>query len=643
MLVAALAANMVDVRITRVTIDKWRNIEGVDLIVPAEASVVCLVGENGTGKSHVLELLSAASQRLGLAPGLDLSRGDPFQEPHSLAIEGFVAEDHSQFFGEREVPHLAQWDGRIRLESQWVNGSASTSVSTPAVPEAGVAIANAVSATYQSRPEIAHVYLDADRAYPPQAVAVHEWANAVSQPYGRPDWERQWSYRATRTLYGEWLKYMLSVEQQVSTSHTQSIRAARVAGTDEPQFVDPFVSYASSLREVLPHLHFAGVDPTAREVTFDTAGVALKFSSLSGGEKEIAFLVGQLERFGLRRGLLLIDEPELHLNPDLLRLWLQFLSQTISTGQLWIATHSLEAVEVAGAEATFVAERAPGDRTVRSIAPVADRPLLQVLSRAIGSPAFSLHELTFVLIEGDGGSRERTRFHEIFGDARLRFLESGGGREVLRRLDLIRGMGSEADYPLRVLAILDRDFKTAEETARLTSDGSVHVLGCHEVENLFLQPEALRAVADQSGAAVDVQTAIVDCADRFAGMWVLQYAAVHGEFSLGGELRRLAGSHSWEGIVDDRQAFIRQAAQSGAEEQFVVTALDAYAEERNSPTLWKSCLGKQVAGVIPARIGLAGQSFLEQAVGRLWRDSVVPRPAELDQLLDFVLADETAV
>lgn len=50
-------------------------------------------------------------------------------------------------------------------------------------------------------------------------------------------------------------------------------------------------------------------------------------------------------------------EPELHLNADLVRAWVSYLKGTVKTGQIWIATHSLEAVEVAGQTATFVLER----------------------------------------------------------------------------------------------------------------------------------------------------------------------------------------------------------------------------------------------------------------------------------------------
>jgi len=86
---------------------------------------------------------------------------------------------------------------------------------------------------------------------------------------------------------------------------------------------------------------------------------------------------------------MLVDEPELHLNPDLLRIWLAFLRDTILDGQVWFATHSLEAVEIAGPESTFVFERDQGTRLVSNPRILSGRPVLSALSAAIGSPAFS--------------------------------------------------------------------------------------------------------------------------------------------------------------------------------------------------------------------------------------------------------------
>lgn len=63
-------------QVIRVTIKAWRNLRDVDLHVGAETPLVCLVGENGTGKSVVLELLSAAAHQLGIAQGVEMTRGE---------------------------------------------------------------------------------------------------------------------------------------------------------------------------------------------------------------------------------------------------------------------------------------------------------------------------------------------------------------------------------------------------------------------------------------------------------------------------------------------------------------------------------------------------------------------------------------
>ena len=234
----------------------------------------------------------------------------------------------------------------------------------------------------RQREETQHLYLDSDRSYPPYQIEAHRYAEIKAVDWDSPEFTRQWAYRPTRTLYEEWMKYFIGVEERSATEHITGIRRARDAGSEEPVFVDPFDSYRDALREVLPHLHFVGVESTGQRRTpiFDSAGLELSFSKLSGGEREVSLLIGRIYRFKLQRGLLLIDEPELHLNLDLLRNWLAFLRDTVTDGQIWIATHSLEAVEVAGPTATFVFERGHDDRIVRAPSTLAGRPVLSALS-----------------------------------------------------------------------------------------------------------------------------------------------------------------------------------------------------------------------------------------------------------------------
>ena len=76
----------------------------------------------------------------------------------------------------------------------------------------------------------------------------------------------------------------------------------------------------------------------------------------------------------------------------------------------------------------------------------------------------------------------------------------------------------------------------------------VHVLRVHEIENLLLQPEALRVLLDRAGRDPDsVQKVLTAAADRFAGVWILQHAAKSvGLTDVRGETRGAAGAMSLE-------------------------------------------------------------------------------------------------
>lgn len=640
-------------RVTRLRIKEWRNLRDVDLEVDPDASLVCLVGENGTGKSAVLELLSAASHHLGIAQGVEIARGNPLEELHEIEVVVQVPVDDLAI-PDHLVTKLEQaghrWTGELRFSSKRaVGGAHQQTVAAGDVPDPLAAqLGETVVGLLRQRKETQHLYLDADRAYPPVQIEPHRYGEIWQQDWDSPEFTRQWSYRPTRTLYEEWMKYFIGVEERCATEHVTAIRRARDAGTSEPTFVDPFDSYKETLIQVLPHLHFVGVESMGQRRTplFDSAGLELAFSRLSGGEREIAFLIGQIERFRLQRGLLIIDEPELHLNPDLLRNWLAFLRDTVNDGHVWIATHSLEAVEVAGPASTFVFERDGETRTVTAPTRLAGRPVLSALSAAVGSPAFAISRRRFIYVEGDRQSRERERFYAVCGDAEMnRFLEGGSCEEVMRRLRDVQLLAEETDEQLHVGGVIDRDFRTDEECAQLQVDAGIHVLGCHEVENLYLQPEALavllqRAGRDPNGAVASVRMA----ADAFAGLWIVQHAA--WSFSAEHDVPKQAVSAlsnlSYAQLSADwpscraNAVGVVEAAVARRWEELLNGAWTAYATGRQEPDWFRRCLGKQTLGRTASELDFRSADALERQVVALWDSGEVAAPADLLELRSYV-------
>ena len=87
-------------RVKAIKVRAWRNLADVELTVPAEARFVCLVGENGTGKTSLLELLSWAAHLLGLSPQVTSRRPLP-QTPDGTAHDIQVTVEPER--GDREV------------------------------------------------------------------------------------------------------------------------------------------------------------------------------------------------------------------------------------------------------------------------------------------------------------------------------------------------------------------------------------------------------------------------------------------------------------------------------------------------------------------------------------------------------------
>ena len=365
-------------------------------------------------------------------------------------------------------------------------------------------------------------------------------------------------------------------------------------------------------------------------------GQRTAYEALSGGERELAFLLGQIDRFGVRDGLVLLDEPELHLNAELLRGWLDYLRSTVRNGQAWVATHSLEAAEIAGPVATLVVER-DDDRVVRRAAPLANRPALSTLAAAVGTPAFSVARSRFVLIEGKRERRERERFATLL-DASVadRYIEADGCEEVLAKVAALRSLASSEEQ-LRVGGVVDRDFRTDAQREELKSSHGVHVMSIHEVENLFLQPALLRhLLADMGRDADDVLRILQEAADPDAGRWAFEKTKSEDNWQEAGRAPRVvAAGITWSEAtknVDDAARRIATAipdiegAEVARRRLAVRNRFQEYETLRSDEDrLSQWCFGKEALPRVSAELGFKDSSAIESRAAVLWRLGEVPQ------------------
>ena len=642
-------------RIRNIRIKRWRNFENIELQLNHDTGLVCIVGANGTGKSHLLELIATCVHRLGLSKGVEIPRGDPFSDLHEFCLQFYLTEDIGDYIDSKLQQNTAfsEWDRTLTLNSvnDPVKGCRKTITAGGITnTDESESYARYVVEQLQQSNAVHFLSLDADRTYPKKNLNVNQVAEAYEIDWEGVEYTKGRSYRTTTTLYDEWIKYFLAQENQSGTRLIKETRRARQHGGEDPVFKDHFLEYKEALISVLPHLVFTGVDSRRRTLLFDTTGLELSFDQLSGGEREIAFLIGQIDRFGLRQGIFLLDEPELHLNTDLIRSWVAYLTNSVQTGQIWLATHSLEAVEAAGQQATFVLERNAVSQKVDNISRLDKRPVISALSRAVGTPAFSISQLIFVFIEGEESIGERERFRKLAGLSQdIRFMECGSCNEVLRRVDMIKSLSKEAEVEIRIGGMVDRDFRSCSK-ANSMSDDSIFVLPVHEVENFFLHPSTLQFLLEQNGKSELIAADLIrDTSDKRAGSWIFQNAMATNNAK---ELRKIyshvkeqAKSLSWVEIGDNQDAAIKKIIDSTdfsndeikKFQNLLKISIATYKRNRTQDALWKICEGKQVINDVACKCGYAGMRALELASFVAWNRPDVQISVELSKFRDFLL------
>lgn len=203
--------------------------------------------------------------------------------------------------------------------------------------------------------------------------------------------------------------------------------------------------------------------------------------------------------------VVVIDEPEIYLHPEVQRQLLGILRET--GPDVILATHSAEIMGEADPSEIALVEKAK-----RSARRLRDVSSVQAAMDAIGSlQNVTLAQLArtkrIVFVEGQADYRILRRFARKVGltslsDGRgLTSAESGGGDAWQRIIGLAWGLQQTVGEGVEIASVLDRDYRCAEEVAAICGELGSHLRLAHiharkEIENYLLAPAALdRAIA----------------------------------------------------------------------------------------------------------------------------------------------------
>jgi hypothetical protein len=284
---------------------------------------------------------------------------------------------------------------------------------------------------------------------------------------------------------------------------------------------DPSAEVDNQLTETLKELfatffqgkEFLGPQPTTDgRLTFLVKlknGAYHDIDDLSSGEKEVVYGYLRLHSSAPRDSMIMIDEPELHLNPRLVSGLAAFYYRHLGSrfgNQLWLVTHSDTLIREAVAHPSFSVYHIQPPSTVADESQASlvrvrsdvDRLVLEL----VGDLAAYRPGAKVVIFESTNESAfdvrmTSTLFPEF--DLRTNKISGGGKRRVADLYAVLEEARTAGHLDARFFSIVD-----ADDEPRPTTQGNRFQWDRYHIENYLLEPKFIRAALMALGIRGDI-------------------------------------------------------------------------------------------------------------------------------------------
>lgn len=333
----------------------------------------------------------------------------------------------------------------------------------------------------------------ADRSY------TYEQVSNVNIRFSQKD--DQWKNSA---MYNLAQKYS-NVKSALATEIIRNLIAEKAGGREGAE-AELTSTLRSIFSELIPGKRFDGPTPTATgELKFPvvTAGAVHDLNELSSGEKEIVFGYLRTRARAARNSVIIVDEPELHLNPSMIRglptLYQKHIGKDLNN-QIWLVTHSDVFLRTAFYDSDMelfhmaVGGSVPQVNQITRISQTSEFD--RVCIELIGDIANYRPDQPVLIVEGqqqfDILMLRRLFFETLKG---VNILEAGGKDQVLQRLASLRDSAQRSGQTKTILCITDSDSDKSGDESK-----GHYQWSAYHIENYLLEPKYI-------GLAIDSITA----------------------------------------------------------------------------------------------------------------------------------------
>lgn len=417
---------------------------------------------------------------------------------------------------------------------------------------------------------------------------------------------------------------------------------------DPSDFPDPLAPFRHAFRQLLAPKELLDADPKLQQLEYTFEGQRFQVSSLSSGEREVVNVVFDFLLRSPSNCIVIFDEPELHLHPELSYKLLQTLKTVGSNNQFVLCTHSPDIITASlDNSVVFIAPaRGQGENQAVSVREDDEtNQALRLLGQSIGIVALGKR---IVLIEGSHSSLDKQVYGSILRD---RFpnlvLVPGGGKGLLTSFDYLhRQVLDRTVWGVEFFMLCDRDAVPAfkiQEIASGATEGRIEVLKKYHLENYFLDETVLASAfantePENSPLRVpkEIRSRLKDIARRQAPFAAALAAAAYFRESVGNVdvmAKDCNGKTAAElsAMVKAKASSERTRVIGTLDDAKIEMFLEGFLNDLDASfvqddDLWKSVVpGKQVFNIFAGSVGLGGRlknMYIREAL------KVTPSPFE---------------
>ncbi|AFZ60461.1 AAA family ATPase [Anabaena cylindrica FACHB-243] len=274
-----------------------------------------------------------------------------------------------------------------------------------------------------------------------------------------------------------------------------------------------------------PGKEFLGPQPKSDgSISFDVktfSGAIHDINELSSGEKEVLYGYLRLWNTAPKNSVLLIDEPELHLNPRLVSCLANFYHQHLGEplgNQLWLVTHSDTLIrEAVGVKNFQVFHLEPSSKLTcenQAIEVKANNDIERLIISLVGDLAIYHPGKKIVILEGGGDTDfDKRMVSKLFPEfaAKVNIISGSSNEQVKNAYKILEQAKQDGYIREKFYAITDGDLKilnSDKQSSNLTSNRHWDV---YHIENYLLESRfILKVLQDMNAPSRDYSEEKID-------------------------------------------------------------------------------------------------------------------------------------